>query len=690
MRTILKSLIFAVILITFQLVQGQEVATESLIRELTDLKKLAEYPNPGYKSVQYSSYDRRTVSPDQQGWFANDDGFGGEPIPGFLKVIKKPDSKGVGEYLICDVKGPGAVVRLWTAQIAGDLMVWLDQDKEPVYNGPAEPFFLHTYEAFLKEKEKAEWTGSINQNMASYYPVPFAKGCKMVWKGDLSQLHFYHVQLRLYDEGTRVKTFAVKDIDKNIKELNHAAAILAEPFKYLDTVLFNASYETVWLKPGEKKVVKSVIGSAGINRLACFVSAQNIDNALRQTILEIRFDGSPWGQVQSPVGDFFGAAPGINPYESLPFTVLEDGRMISRYFMPFRDSVQVIMENMGDQEVTLVTKVVTEPYEWKEGTSMHFRARWRVDHELLADPRQVKDIPYLMIRGKGRMVGAACFLLNPTSVPSSAGNWWGEGDEKIFIDDNLNPSFIGTGSEDYYNYAWSSEELFDYGYCGQPRNDGPANRGFITNYRWHILDNIPFDKSFDFFMELNSHRQVDHFSYARTIYTYAVPGAHDDHLSISKADVRQLELPADWWPAPAGASSNSIFYQVESLLSKPANIELVKDPVWSAKQMVLWKPQSKSESLTILLPASKTGKFRINMTVARTAGGGKMEISLDKKVIRFNGNEQVDVSTPFRSVARNISSESLELTEGIHVLTIRPVGDQPGPVGLDFIWMQSL
>jgi hypothetical protein len=690
MRTVLKSLIFAVVVCMFQITQGQVVTTASLIDELTDMRKLADFPDPGFRSVQFSSYDRRTVSPDQPGWFSNSDGFGGEPVPGFLSVVKAPDSKGIGEYLICDVKGPGAIVRLWTAQIAGDLMVWLDQEKNPIYNGPAEPFFLHTYEAFNKEAAKSEWTGSINQNMASYYPIPFAKGCRMVWKGDLSNLHFYHVQLRLYESGAQVKTFSVKDIQDNLTRLNQASAVLKEPFKYLDTVLFNAAYETVWLKPGEKKIVKSVVGSAGIKRLAVFVSAQNVEKALRQTILEIRFDGSPWGQVQSPVGDFFGAAPGINPYESLPFTVLDDGRMVCRYFMPFKDSAQVMMENMGDQEVTLVTKIVTEPYQWKEGVSMHFRARWRVNHELLADPRQVKDIPYLLIRGKGRMVGAACYLLNPTSVPSSAGNWWGEGDEKIFIDDNLKPSFIGTGSEDYYNYAWSSEELFDYGYCGQPRNDGPANRGFITNFRWHILDNIPFDKSFDFYMELYSHRAVEHFSYARTIYAYAVPGAHDDHIAITKSDVRYLQLPSDWWPEAAGAAGNSIFYQIEDLLSKPKDVEWVQDPIWSAKQMVLWKPTSKNETLTLLLPATKTGKFRINFTVARTLGGGSMEIMLDNKPVKFNGNTTTDLSTSFRSVARNISSENLDLTEGMHVLTIKPAGEKLGPIGLDFIWMQGI
>jgi hypothetical protein len=446
MRTLQKSLITAVVLMMAQLLVGQEVTTKSLIGEMTDLVQLAEYPQHSYTSVQFSSYDRRTVSPDTPGWFANDDGFGGEPVPGFTEVLKKPGSDGIGEYLICDVKGPGAIVRMWTAMIEGEIFLWLDQEKKPLYEGPAQFFMQHTYEALLGQKEKSPWQNTFSQNMASYYPIPYSKGCRMVWKGDLNKLHFYHVQVRKYEPGTKVKTFEIQDIPQNEPLLAKTARILAKPFEQLDSVLYNAEYHAEWVKPGEKKSVKKIIGQQAISRLAVFVTAKDVNKALRQTVLEIRFDGSPWGQVQSPVGDFFGAAPGINPYESLPFTVLEDGRMVCRYFMPFRDSAEVLVENMGDQEVTITTKIVTVPYKWEEGSSMHFRARWRVDHELLADPRQVQDIPYLMIRGRGRMVGAAAFLMNPTSVPSSAGNWWGEGDEKIFVDNQLKPIFVGTGS----------------------------------------------------------------------------------------------------------------------------------------------------------------------------------------------------------------------------------------------------
>ena len=154
-----------------------------------------------------------------------------------------------------------------------------------------------------------------------------------------------------------------------------------------------------------------------------------------------------------------------------------------------------------------------------------------------------QDIPYLLARGQGVFVGATALVMNPTSVPSSWGNWWGEGDEKVFVDDDATPSTFGTGSEDYFNYAWSSSRIFTHAFCGQPRNDGPANRGFVTNYRWQILDSMPFRERFDFFMELFSHEPVPGFSYARIAYHYGAPEIVDDHMLITDRDVEPLRLP---------------------------------------------------------------------------------------------------------------------------------------------------
>jgi hypothetical protein len=362
--------------------------------------------------------------------------------------------------------------------------------------------------------------------------------------------------------------------------------------------------------------------------------------------------------------------------------------MVCRFEMPYRDSAQVWFENFGDQEVTVTARILESPARWKDGESMHFRARWRVDHGLLADPAKVFDLPYLLFRGKGRMVGAAAFLMNPTSVPSSYGNWWGEGDEKIFIDHNLKASFIGTGSEDYFNYAWSSEELFMLPYSGQPRNDGPANRGFVTNYRWHILDNIPFNQGFDFFMELYSHRVVKNFSYGRMIYLYAVPGGRDDHIPMTPADMRHLELPAYWWPEADGQAVNSIFYQVEHLLTGHPAIELRRDPQWAAYDLAVWRPVSMNDRLTLKFPVHQDGKYMLGFTVARMATAGQIRIELNGESLKLNGNEVHDLRTGYRDVSRNLTSGTLELSEGLHTLTIIPAGEKIAPVGLDFIWVK--
>jgi len=79
------------------------ITTGSLFEEMIDMKSLAEFPYPFYKMVQYSSYDHRSTMPGGPDWYANSDGFGGEPVANFEEVLKEPDENGVGIYLIADV-----------------------------------------------------------------------------------------------------------------------------------------------------------------------------------------------------------------------------------------------------------------------------------------------------------------------------------------------------------------------------------------------------------------------------------------------------------------------------------------------------------------------------------------------------------------------------------------------------------
>ena len=103
--------------------------------------------------------------------------------------------------------------------------------------------------------------------------------------------------------------------------------------------------------------------------------------------------------------------------------------------------------------------------------------------------RPFRDWTYCDLKGKGVFVGDMLSLINPVRA------WWGEGDEKIFVDGETFPSWFGTGSEDYYGYAWSDPKPFQHPYHNQTRCDGagqprPHQREPLPHPRRHSVREI--------------------------------------------------------------------------------------------------------------------------------------------------------------------------------------------------------
>ncbi len=118
-----------------------------------------------------------------------------------------------------------------------------------------------------------------------------------------------------------------------------------------------------------------------------------------------------------------------------------------------------------------------------------FHAKWHRDAFLPERDDRKPDWTLLTTQGRGRYVGTHLHGWNPE------GSWWGEGDDKFFVDGEKFPSTLGTGSEDYFGYAWSSEKLFSRPYHNQILNDD--NSGHFDDNRWHIADSVPFTTSFE-------------------------------------------------------------------------------------------------------------------------------------------------------------------------------------------------
>jgi hypothetical protein len=673
------------------------VTTGSLYEEMIDLAGLAEFPEPVYKTVQFSSYDRRSVLPEGPDWFANSDGFGGEPVPGFESVLREPGEDGVGEYLIADVEGPGALVRTWTAAIEGTVQLWLDGQSEPVFDGSADDFFHRYLDSFEQstsfDHDLLERT--LYQRDAVYAPIPFARRFRLVWSGNLDQVHFYQLEVRKYAPGTRVETFEPEDLETYSDTINRVIATLADPDAHIPTATVDTPLPIALdIAPGESGEALFVEGPAAVRVLELKLEAEDIDKALRQTVLNIAFDAYPWGQVQSPLGDFFGAAPGVNPYQSLPFTVRPDGTMVSRFVMPFERSMRIRLDNAGDQPITVTGSVLPISYEWDPNRSMYFRARWRTDHELVADPRAVQDLPFLVAHGQGVYVGTTSILLNPNPIPTPYGNWWGEGDEKVFVDDDTRPSLFGTGSEDYYNFSWSSPDIFHYPYCGQPRNDGPGNRGFVTDYRWHVLDPLPFREGIGFYMELYSHERTPGFSYARIGYHYGRPGMIDDHLAIMPGDLRELFLPDAWMPAARFGANNAVFYETENLL-EGARLPGQAGSLYAGGGLPIWRPRTPGDSLRLRVPVAEDGEYRVHFVARLDPRGARAQVRWDGDAAQLrSGDSGIDLYRPYRTLLRNFTLQQMRMTAGTHTLELvydgaaEPI-EMP-ELGIDFIWVQKI
>ncbi len=673
------------------------VTTGSLYEEMIDMVGLAEFPEPAYETIQFSSYDRRSNLPGGSDWFANSDGFGGEPVPGFEAVLREPGQDSIGVYLMADVEGPGALVRLWTAAIDGTVQLILDSSDDPVFSGPASDFFQQPLDSFSQSHElnRENLERTLYQRDAVYAPMPFERRLRVEWTGNLAHIHFYQLEVRKYRAGTSIATFRPEDLVTYRETIDEVTAVLADPDAEIGQPATGESGSlSLVLEPGGSEDALLLDGGGAIERLELRLDASDLDRALRQTVLHVHFDGSPWGQVQSPIGDFFGAAPGVNPYQSLPFTVMPDGTLISRFVMPYQKSARIHFVNMGDQSVTISGSVKTVDYEWSNERSMHFRARWRVNHDLIADPDAVQDLPFVVARGKGVYVGTTSFLLNPNPIPTPWGNWWGEGDEKVFVDDDSLPSLFGTGSEDYYNYSWSSPDIFAFPYCGQPRNDGPGNRGFVTNYRWHVLDPLPFERSIGFYMELFSHESTPGVSYARIGYHYALPGLTDDHTAIMPDEVRHLQLPGGWMPEGRFGARNSVFYQTEEL-SPNRRLQFESGRLYAGARLPVWRPTSSGQALALRVPIRVAGDYRIHFVARLDSNGARANVRFDGDAAELTTDtSSIDLHRPYRTLLRNFTLQTRELSAGTHTLEFSFDGAADGisrpELGIDFVWVQEI
>jgi len=502
-----------------------KISFSSLLKEMTDRDLLARLPLPRYVCKQFSSYDRRSVAVDQPGWFANRDSSQ------FLAV---EENEGRKEYVLMDTEGPGAIVRFWATWRApkgkefynGTLRVYLDGIAEPVIEGRIREILSGGQLAGKPLSNSLSSTSPFKQRAHNLYlPIPYAKGCKVTYESpDMAAkkkaLLYYHINYRSYPEGTPVESFSMAALEKSRWLLADIQRELS-CYRRADRGLLQKENLRGILPANDSKTVR-LNGTGAIRELAFKLEAADIDQSLRSTVLEIEFDGEQ--TVWCPMGDFFGTGHQLNPYRSWYTQVSQDGTLVCYWVMPFAKSAAVTVHNLGEFPVTVTLGEIRHSnWQWDK-QSLHFHGSWKNYHafktrgEENTSGNKVFDINYVEIQGQGVYVGDTLTLFNRID------KWWGEGDEKIYVDGEKFPSHFGTGTEDYYGYAWGLPNFIEAPFHTQPNGDGNLAGGFVVNSRYRVLDAIPFKQSLKFDMEL-WHWRDTRIDYAPTCFWYARPGA---------------------------------------------------------------------------------------------------------------------------------------------------------------------
>jgi len=503
----IRPLLAALLLTPLAAIAESPITLESLLHEMVDVESIARWPQAEFTCKQASSYDRQKVAPDQPGWFANSDQS---------QFIRTEDTGGRKEQVMLDVAGPGALVRFWlTVGGAKDgvLRIYLDGSATPVLSFPAFDLLTGDLKIGAPLAQPHPGYSPAGGGNTLYLPIPYAKHCKVTWQEASNGSRYYQINYRTYAPRTAVRTFAMKQVEMSRELLDGVGRALQSP---ADFTAGTASSLKQTLAAGAEASLSLPAGPGAVGDLELRLEtgdAKLAERVLRSTIVQLTFDGelTTW----CPATDFFGSGVGIHELRSWYRTVSSDGIMRCRWVMPYARNASISLINTGTRPVQATLRAITSPWSWDD-RSMHFHAAWHYESGLQTPP--VSDWNYIRIHGRGVYVGDSLALFNPVAT------WYGEGDEKIWVDGESFPSHMGTGTEDYYGYSYAPKPVFQTPMNNLVRIDEANSQGHNVMSRTRHLDAIAFRQSLHFDIELMAWKPTT-LTYAATTYWYAFPGA---------------------------------------------------------------------------------------------------------------------------------------------------------------------
>lgn len=436
-----------------------------------------------------------------------------------------------------------------------------------------------------------------------------------------------------------------------------------------------SNFDNFTVPPGETHVLLDEKGPGLITHIwMTFLGPEPQDWAKQgaanhqEMLLRIYWDGRARPAVEVPVGDFFANCFGKrSEVTSLP-VIVEDADSYNCYWpMPFRKSARIEIVNQSQKQISLLYYNI----DWIKKDRLprntpYFHAQYHQEYPV----RSGQDYVILETRGKGHYVGTV--LAVRTRSPA----WFGEGDEKIYIDGEAKPSIWGTGTEDYFLSAWGLKTT-GTPYFGVPCFDQWGIVGGHTSaYRWHLSDPIVFEKGIKVTMEhwgwISPDENPQYKStswnereddYASVAYwyqtgepTFAVRAPHARERVLPNIE-RQVVFGRDFTAAAFHGAGEVTAQQID---------------LYDGPQLLYLPKQAEGAWLEFPFEVGKKEPLRLLLNMTKADDFGRYQVSLDG----------VKLGEPLDFFGAKIANEEFHLLDfwpepGRHQLRLECVGKNP-------------
>ena len=318
------------------------------------------------------------------------------------------------------------------------------------------------------------------------------------------------------------------------------------------------------IQPGQTVAIAEHDGAGIVTHIWATLACES-GNFLRKIVIRAYWDGETDPSIEAPIGDFFGMGHGqTRNYASLPMQASpQDGKAFSCYLpMPFAEGMRITITNEAEHTLLFYYYVDLELHDALEEGMGRLHAQYRQSRPEGMDQGQLSNEQFLfggentdgkanydilVAEGHGHYVGVLYSVYSRRR--SELWDWYGEGDDMIFVDgepgisvpdtprephpaigpkaaviadrpesapganDAWPPTLHGTGTEDYFNTAWCPTQTYDAPYHGIIAAGGPNWSEPITVYRWHIEDPVVFKRQIRVSIEHgHANRRADNIS----------------------------------------------------------------------------------------------------------------------------------------------------------------------------------